>query len=110
MGHDHKMATPEGKVKAMVSQKLKMLPNTYKFMPVQSGLGASTLDYLLCIKGYFVAIETKKPGGKLTPRQEIVKKAIEDAGGIVFVVRNEDDMDKALIWIMFHCRFINAEA
>jgi penicillin-binding protein-related factor A (putative recombinase) len=42
-------------------------------MPVPSGYGESTLDYIGCYKARFFAIETKKPGGKLTPRQQNTK-------------------------------------
>lgn len=102
------MATPEGKVKAMVSRKLKELHAKwplYKFMPVQNGLGASTLDYLLCVRGRFVAIETKKPGGKMTPRQEAVTKEIVNAGGVVYVITNEEEMDKLIADLILMIKF-----
>jgi hypothetical protein len=99
------MATPEGRIKAMVSKALKELPKTYKFMPVQNGLGASTLDYLLCVGGYFFAIETKKPGGKMTPRQEIVAKEIREAGGEVYVVDSKETLDLAIAHIGLRVKF-----
>lgn len=83
--------TPESKVKAKVSKIIaKYLPDVYKFMPVPAGYGASSLDYILCVNGVFVGIETKAPGGKPTPRQLVVIKEIRDAGGIVFVIDGED--------------------
>lgn len=89
--------TPEGKVKKMVNAALKSLGgDCYRFMPVQSGFGATTLDYLLAIRGKFVAIETKAPGKKLTPQQEGTKAAIEKAGGIVFVVWDETTLELAM--------------
>jgi hypothetical protein len=79
--------TPEGKVKADVNRLLKLYGSEiYKFMPVPGGFGPSSLDYVLCVRGVFVAIETKKPGGKLTARQEYIARQIRDAGGIVFIV------------------------
>lgn len=85
--------TPEGRVKKMVIKALDSLgTDCYRFMPVQSGFGSQTLDYLACIKGRFVAIETKAPGKKLTPMQGITKAAIEAAGGIVLVVWDEGSM------------------
>ncbi len=79
--------TPEGKVKAVVTKILSSFGvEIYKFMPVPSGYGPSSLDYILCVGGKFVAIETKAPGKKLTPRQVQTCKAIRDAGGIVFVI------------------------
>lgn len=83
------MSTPEGRVKRQINAALKTLPRCYKFMPVQSGLGAKTLDYLLCVNGRFVAIEAKKPGGDYTPLQQERKAEIEAAGGCVFLVGGE---------------------
>lgn len=79
--------TPEGKIKAAVSKVIKNYgSDIYKFMPVPSGFGPSSLDYILCIRGKFVAVETKKPGGKVTPRQGMTIRTIVDAGGKVFVI------------------------
>lgn len=84
--------TPEGRVKAKINKALKALGvDCWRFMPVQSGYGTPALDYLLCIRGRFVAIEAKKPGGKLTPLQEGTKAAMEAAGGIVLVIDDEAD-------------------
>src|SRR5208282_5348050 len=83
------MATPESKVKAKINHALKTLPRCYKFMPVQSGLGAKSLDYLLCIDGRFVAIEAKAPGKDYTELQRDHKRRIQEAGGLVFLVDGE---------------------
>lgn len=89
--------TPEGKVKKKVTAALKALgQDCWRFMPVQSGYGAPALDYLLSIRGRFVAIETKAPGKKLTPQQEQTKSAIEAAGGIVLVVWDEPTLAIAM--------------
>lgn len=83
--------TPEGKVKAWVKAALKA-NGIYWFMPVQNGMGAPSLDLLTCWRGYFVAIETKVPGKKLTGRQWSTARQIADHGGVVFVVRTKDDI------------------
>lgn len=89
--------TPEGRVKRMVSKALKNLgTDCWPFMPVQSGYGSPALDYINCIRGRFVAIETKAPGKKLTPLQEGTKAAIEAAGGIVLVVWDEGSLAIAM--------------
>lgn len=80
------MSTPEGRTKALINRALKTLPRCYKFMPVQSGLGAKTLDYLLCVNGHFVAIEAKAFGKDYTPLQRVHKEEIEAAGGLVYLV------------------------
>lgn len=79
------MATPEGKVKALVNRVLSRY-KLYKYMPVPGGFGESTLDYLVCFKGRFVAIETKAPGKKPTDRQKYVMAQMQRAGAAVFVV------------------------
>jgi len=60
-------------------------------MPVQTGMGATSLDFLCCSLGEFVAYECKARGGKLTPRQQLVARQINAAGGRVYLVTLEDD-------------------
>ena len=97
------MSTPEGRVKAKVTKALKALeplPHIWRFMPVQNGMGAPALDYINCVYGHFVAIETKVPGKQLTPRQKITARAIYKAGGTVFVVRDDEDIRFMMITLM----------
>lgn len=93
------MSTPEGKVKAKVK---RAIAQHYRFMPVQNGMGAPGLDFFCCICGLFVAIETKVPGKKLTERQQITAQEIAKSGGLVFVIRDDQDitdmMLKLAIW------------
>jgi len=60
-------------------------------MPVQTGYGATSLDFLACFVGEFHAYECKARGQKLTPRQELVARQINAAGGNVFVVTLDED-------------------
>lgn len=39
-------------------------------------------DIRVCYKGKFIAFEVKKPGGKLTPLQEVKLQKIREAGGV----------------------------
>jgi hypothetical protein len=98
--------TPEGKVKAAIN---KILDNyvkggdVYKFMPVPGGFGPSSLDYVLCVQGIFVAIEAKKPGGKPTARQLFIARQIKQAGGKVFFIENAVDLSnfiEFLNWVL----------
>lgn len=95
--------TPEGRVKAMVNRRLAAYPAIYRFMPVQNGMGAPSLDILLCVVGQFLAIETKAPGKKPTPRQETTIAAIRAAGGKVFVVDDKVSLDVVTkyIWDLY---------
>ena len=72
--------TPEGRIKAKINKVLAQWEGVYKFMPVQQGLGATTLDYLICVNSHFLGIEAKAPGKKPTPRQLLTIQKIRDAG------------------------------
>jgi len=54
-------------------------------------MGTPSLDMICCMRGIYLAIECKAPGKHLTPRQELTKKEIEDAGGHVIVVGESVD-------------------
>lgn len=90
-------STPEGKVKKKVSDFLKSVSGLYYFMPVPSGYGESSLDYIGCYRGRAFYIETKAPGKKPTPRQMQTIAAIERAGGVVFVI--DGDITELKNWI-----------
>lgn len=89
--------TPEGKVKKTVSALLRSVPELYYFMPVPSGYGESTLDYLGCYRGQFFAVETKSPGKKPTDRQNMMIQRMQQAGGKVFVI--DGDLTELKQWI-----------
>jgi hypothetical protein len=78
-------STPEGKVKDDVKRYLRSI-GAYFFMPVQTGYGATALDFFVCYRGRFYGIETKRRGvTKVRPLQDAVIKQIEAAGGEAFV-------------------------
>ena len=76
------------KGEAKLKQEVKDLLNAkgaYWFMPVQMGYGVSgTPDFLCCIDGKFVGIETKAPGKRASKFQEFRIRQIIDAGGVAF--------------------------
>jgi hypothetical protein len=84
--------TPEGKVKAKVKALLKQW-GAYFHMPVQNGMGEPTLDFIACLNGRFIAIETKAPGKKPTKRQEVTMAQMRAAGAFVFVVSNDAELE-----------------
>lgn len=77
--------TPEGKVKDKVKKLLKKY-GAYWHMAVTNGMGAPSLDFICCYKGYYFAIETKAGNKQPTTRQEITMNEIRAAGGFVFLV------------------------
>lgn len=92
--------TPEGKIKKLVNKMLDEFvvdlasPQLYRYWPVPSGFGESSLDCIVCYYGVFMAIETKAPGKKPTPRQQDCMMRMRCAGGIVHVVDSPDDVEK----------------
>ncbi len=81
--------TPEGKVKRQIRNILKKSDACYYFMPVQTGYGSPTLDYLGSSRGRAFAIEAKAPGKKTTVRQKAIINEMKQAGMKVFVIDGE---------------------
>ena len=99
------MKTPEGKVKDAVKKYLDSV-GAYWFMPVQTGYGTTTLDFLICYKGVFIGVETKSPTVELkgNVRQRLIIKKIQAAGGCALVIHDVEQLkhyierlDKALV-------------
>lgn len=89
--------TPEGKIKERFKRGLKDIPRVWPFMPVQTGYGATALDWLLCVNGWFVAVEAKKNNKTdLTPLQIVTSKLMREAGGLVLVIKDDASVDQAL--------------
>jgi len=89
--------TPEGKTKDRLKAFLKEW-GAYYFFPVQTGLGAATVDCLVCANGRFIGIETKKKGVKTpTKRQAMTMKQIKQAKGEAYVV-TLDEKDNLVWW------------
>ena len=78
--------TPEGRIKEIVRKVLKEY-GVWFYSPVSNGMGVHGIpDFVGVYRGRSVMIETKAPGKKPTPRQEMQIAAIRKAGGTVFVI------------------------
>lgn len=80
--------TPEGRVKSAVKLWLKQR-KAYFYMPMQNGMGRVGIpDFIVCLQGRFIAIETKAPGKKnnTTPNQKRELASIHRAGGEALVI------------------------
>ncbi len=88
--------TPEGRIKAKVNKMLAEFgSDCWRFMPVQTGYGTPALDYILCFRGHFVSVETKRDGQDLTPLQKSTRRSMWGAGGIVLRVRDDAELLQA---------------
>lgn len=90
--------TPEGRVKAAVKKRLKELGAWY-YMPVQNGMGiVGVPDFVCCLGGRMVAIETKAPGKRsnTTPNQDRQIALIRAAGGIAVVIDDVDQLNEVI--------------
>jgi pyruvate-formate lyase-activating enzyme len=90
--------TPEGKVKTRVKNMLNAY-GAYHFWPVQTGMGARTLDCLGCHNGRSFAIETKAPGKKMTEQQKAIAERMEYSRCKVFTVSLPEDLLVLEIWL-----------
>lgn len=73
--------TPEGMVKRELKKYLASI-GAYYYMPVPAGYGKQSLDFLVCYKGRFYGIETKREEvSKPTARQAHVMEEIARSGG-----------------------------
>jgi len=86
-------STPEGRVKDKIKALLDAHPHLYYYMPVPTGYGKATIDFLCCYRGHFFGIEAKAPGKVPTPRQEGVLEQIWLAGGGVFKIDGVAGLD-----------------
>jgi len=87
--------TPEGKVKNMVRKVLDRYKGSLdQYWPVPAGFGPSHLDCIICYRGRFIAVETKAPGKKPTPRQTQRIASVERAGGIALVISDNSGIEQ----------------
>lgn len=93
----------ERAIKDKIKALLKELPadECWFNMPVPFGYGTSTVDFIVCFRGWFLAIEAKRPrGGHTQGKQVQTMLAIDRANGVVVFVKDEEDL-MALRRILF---------
>lgn len=86
--------TPEAKVKKNVKEVLDSYAGSvWYFMPVGGMFGRSGVpDFIACVEGQFVAIETKAGKNKPTALQELAMSKLRLAGGMTVVI-NETNIN-----------------
>lgn len=90
--------TPEGKVKDKVKKVLNAY-GCYHFWPVQTGMGARTLDCLGSHNGRAFAIETKAPGKKMTEQQRAIADRMELSRCTVFEISTSESLSLLELWL-----------
>ncbi len=79
--------TPEGKVKKDV-KALFAANGVHYTMPVSNGMGKMGQgDFIACVNGRYLSVETKAEGKKMTTLQELNAEKVRAAGGAAVVVR-----------------------
>lgn len=87
------MATPEGRVKAWFASEVKKRYPLAKRIRVPAGQYGTkgVSDDILCIDGYFIAVEAKAHAdGQPTPIQAQFLRDVIAAGGLGLVLRGRD--------------------
>jgi hypothetical protein len=77
------------RVSALLSLAMEHEP-IYVWMPVVTTFGKRSLDYICCIKGQFIAIETKATGEWLRADQRQRARDIYMSGAKVFIISGPD--------------------
>lgn len=92
--------TPEGKIKKAVKELLKSYgPELWFHMPVLTGYGTPTLDFIGCHRGQFFAVEAKAPGGHVTLRQQMTIDDMREAGAHVMVIDDATGIAGLKAWL-----------
>ena len=83
----------ESWVKEQIKKILKARGAVY-CMPATGGFGKSGVsDFIVCYKGYFIAIEAKAGKGTTTALQDKWLNEVSEAGGISLII-NEGNIDE----------------
>ena len=93
---------PESLFKDRVRRDLETLPKIW-FAKIQQVVIRGTPDFVVCLNGYFIALELKSsPKAKISAMQEFVIDRIHKAGGVAYVV-HPDNWDEVFNYIKQYC-------
>lgn len=97
--------TPEGKTKREINKILGYFQEVWWYMPVPSGFGKQTVDYIGCAAGEFFCIEAKKAGGKPTELQAKNLADVQMAKGKTFVINGTMGYQHLHGWLKERCSY-----
>jgi hypothetical protein len=94
------MRTPEAIVKAKVKEflhanKVQSLTHPiegavgFYWMPVVGVFGSPLVDFVICYRSRFIAVETKAAGGKVSARQKVILDRLREGGALTVVGDDE---------------------
>lgn len=91
-----RMTTPEGRIKTQIRKYARS--NGVICISANAGIyeQEGIPDLIMCIRGRFVAVEVKVPGGKLRPSQESRIPIMRQQGAIVLIVTSLNDLKDQL--------------
>jgi len=87
---EHRSTPPEKHIQTKILKYLRTLPECWAVKADVSQRGVP--DIICCYRGRFIALEVKRPGGRITPAQQATLDVICRAGGAVSVVRSLDEV------------------
>src|SRR4051812_46617626 len=92
--------TPEGRIKKKIKLTLdKYYEICYVYMPVPSGYGKTSLDYLGAVAGRAFAVEAKAPGKQPSPRQWLTIREMARGNVKVFVIDGDEGVAELDEWL-----------
>jgi len=95
--------TPEGITKNEIKGLLDSYGDKlYYFMPVQMGYGRRTVDFLICFRGLFIAIEAKRRGAGARKFQLRLLDQVRGAGGTARCIDWVQELRELLRFIEMH--------
>ena len=81
----------ELQLKKQVTKYLKSIPGLWFYHPADRWI-VGIPDFLICYRGWFIAIELKREGKFLNKIQEYILEKIKEAGGKGGVARNVEEV------------------
>lgn len=95
--------TPEGLTKKDIREILDSYGDALWYdMPVKFGYGKRVVDFLICFRGMFLAIEAKRKGGKARKFQERIMNQVRLAGGGALCIDDEQQLRAVLNFVAQH--------
>lgn len=87
------------RVSALFSLAMEHDP-LYVWMPVITGFGKRSLDYICCVRGQFLAIETKATDEWLRPDQRQRARDMYKAGADVFIISGPEGYEALVSYLL----------